>query len=322
MPALVSVLDTNAYIALSPARVAALLARERSQGVIAVAAHHAMFELVTGSLNADERHAAKRFAGLTRLYQHCSQFNGSHPVLRDMVYSDAQAAHDLLGRHSDDYELYGSLLGRLIHWQVTSGDRTWGDHRAVVETLRDDRDERERRFSDTLFTHVVRGIAPDARGWQDVTTNSPLRTAILAKAAAGEGKALLGRSIAIRAARHVGITLSDPEIDSLARRARAIYPVPVALLDNIIQAIILNGRDMARPEHANSLWDYEISFCVADGTHVDGAPVHLITTDRGILDAAAQVGAENVRSLEAYEQLLDLPYEDFRAVVDLRPAAR
>lgn len=318
MPTLAVILDTNAYIGLNERRMDVVLAREREHGILAIAAHHTMFELITGSLDPDGRKAGRSVAGLKRLYRHCREYSGSQSVLRCVAYSDAQAAHDLFGRHSSEYE-QDNLLGSLAHWQFTREDPTWGTSRPLVESLLSRRDAQERAFSETLFRNVVQRLAPSAGTWVDVTSPSPLRSAILAKADNGEGIPLLGRSVVIRAARHVGISLPDDEIERLAAKARAQYPVPIALLDSIIRSIIADGHDMSRPERANSLWDYEICFCIGRGTTLAGVPARLITTDNEILHAANRVNALNVQSLSEYEALIARSHEDFLAHLEGRP---
>lgn len=288
--------------------------------MLALSAHHTIFELVAGSLDVEEERSGRSLAGLRKLYEHASDYDGSKPHLRHLVFSDAQAAFDLFGQKSPHYALVADVLLALTHFQATRRDPTWGPLRPQAEAIRANRDQREQKWAQGLFDGVVRTLVPNAKSWFDVVSGSPLREAILAKAANGEGRDLLGRSIAVRAATYINRECSEIELDRLAKKARDQYPVSVALLDRLITTIIRDGRDMSKPERANSLWDYELTFSVGHKTKIDGAPVFLVSTDDEILSAAQSVSAGNVLHLDEYEKLVQQPWDTFREHVAQREA--
>lgn len=52
---------------------------------------------------------------------------------------------------------------------------------------------------------------------------------------------------------------------------------------------IRDNADPAKPERANTLWDLHICFSVGDDHTIKGRPVWLITDERKLREAAAEV---------------------------------
>jgi hypothetical protein len=228
---------------------------------------------------------------------------------------DNQLAVILFGRPvttRDTASPFGSLVGDIVHGTLSDCLTHHGDQLKEIARFVTDA---EATFLDAMWDAVL-ALVPDAANWSDVTQTTELRCAFLKQAAAGEGRKHIAAGFAQRAASQLGIELTQEELHAKADIVQEAFPLPVHFYDRIVRRIVEGGGDMSKKDRSNSLWDLQIAFSTGKGATIDGTPLWLISQDKDVITAAAAASTTaNVKSLDEYNTLIDLPWTDYRAAL-------
>ena len=306
MPRLITVYDTNVLRELGTEAFAELRRAERARGVQGMASYYVAMELIAHVASSADPHFNQSWSGIRRLVHHTTTFNGAEHLVHFLADADDQVSFSLFGRSREDSEgppqLYGTILGRIANAKVPGDwaqfDRTIG---GVAERVR----TAQSSFRDSLWRNVVQRLVPDAESWRAIAERPELRSRLLAAMnpeLTDEWAA--GRMVA-QAARQLGLQLSEDERAEKVATALRIFAAPIALYRSVIRRIFADGYNLDLERNVNSLWDVQIAHSTSVQAKILECPVWLITSDRAILSAAVEVGAQRViRSLSSYRELL------------------
>lgn len=316
MPRLVVVFDSNAYRERSWAALRDITTGEQRHSVIANASYFVITELLAHLADPSDPAHGQCWAGLRKLWNHCKQYDGSRDVLRLAADSEAQVPHMLSGVAPPGRDAQAEAFGALVGGLLNAGTASWPSAQLTLRTLRQHVDDIEAAFVADLFDNVVRSLNPAATAWSQVQ-RSPMQGPLLARIERGEGRPLIGRMFALKAAVEVGRLLTIHELEAYGCVVRDRCPTAVAFYDTLVLRIVRDGLNTSCYPRPNSVWDLQVAFSIGKGARIGVAPVWLVTDDQAICAAALASGARpNVRTFDDYLSLLQLPTQQFNEVVD------
>ncbi len=298
------VFDTNVYRSLGVARFAALRERERDCSAIGYASYAVALELLSHQADPSDLDAGPALAGLGRMWEHCSQYDGASHILRFVAEALDQIAFALFGRPlrgATDPTSYGLLVGSFLH--EPENRHTW---QPALEALARGAQEMRERYVQTLWRNVVQTLAPNAKSWADLAGNSPVKAALLEKVAVGEDLPLIAQNIASHAAGEAQVALPPDELATHAATVLRLFPTLVYYRSLVVRELIERGPDMSRRHRANGALDLQVC-CTTTGTaSLNGRPLFLVTDDDVILRAAKLGGTRHrILRLPEYQALID-----------------
>jgi hypothetical protein len=315
MPALVVTFDTNLYRKLNPGDFTALAAAERRLSIRPLASYYVATEFLAHLADRGDPSFGPSLGGLRRLWEHTRTYNGSAHVMNLLKTAEQQVAYVLFPEfreHIPATESIGSFIGHVVH---TPGADLPGSFHQDLTAFRDFVRDKEQSFVDSLFERIVHTLVPEAHSWQDVTTQTPLREALLKAIGEGKGRRQGAEGFVRRIVETFDLPCSEELIAERTQAMQDVFPLPLYVVDGLVTSIIERGLDMAIKNRANSLWDIHISFSIGTGAVFDGAPLWLVTDDGAILDGAAAAGTDTVKHLEEYSRILKADWCTFRGLV-------
>jgi hypothetical protein len=296
------VLDSNVYRCLGEESFAKLLRDERHHSIVAYANYYVVTELLTHLYDDRDPDYASCVAALRRLGIHSGRRDGNRTSINFMQLPDAQIARILFGvqtQATGSPGIYSEIVGRLLDGEAQD---VVNSYRNGIAELRERVAKNEAQFSAKLWERVVLTLQPGATSWNQIT-RSPLRNALLAAIDRGQAADLVAATIVDRAATRSGLVLSEASRQEAVGRALRAFPTAVQLHVLMIRRLIEKGPDMTRPNQANTIWDYEITFSTGPGATVQGVPLILVTNDPLITRAAEIAGmAQHYWSWQDYSQ--------------------
>ena len=292
MPRLAVVLDTNIYRTLKAPAIAQLTHEARASSAIVCASFWTIMEL--GAHLADPADPVLRrcHEALQAMWGSCTQYDGASRQLRIVADSDSQLALSLFGRslpgRLDEVNRYAFILEALAAVPIGTIPASVTPY---IEELRRHRDAVESQFADDM-RNVVKGIDPNATGWQPFPNDPMKRREELDAVRAGRTMHVLAAALLRRASLAVGIDLTG-EADIVGRIQFLLdnFPTPMHFYNGCLCKSIESGIDYSVDKHANSIWDFHLCFYALAGSTTQGIPLALVSNEGGIKAAAVRGGA-------------------------------
>lgn len=111
--------------------------------------------------------------------------------------------------------------------------------------------------------------------------------------------------IVLKAADELKLQLDQAALEEKVNFMVTVFATPLALYNEIIQRIIMDGCDLRKKGRENWIWDTQMAFQTSPLAVLGESPIWLVTDDGAILDAASEAGAkEVVKSLVDYRAFL------------------
>jgi hypothetical protein len=297
VPRSITVFDSNIYRTLGVTRALALAPHERAHGVIAVATVYSVMEL--GAHLADPADTSYRacWSGMRALWQHCKEYDGAREVLRVVADADAQLARTLFDRpvagRQEQAALYGALVGHLAR---STTEEEIERVRPTLISLREHRDRVEAQFVSDM-QRVVMALDPASNptqpGWRPLRDNPERRRELLSRIDAGDGLPIMAETFVRRTADTLDLVIDDSEVADRAKFLLQVLTPPLHFYNALVRTLVADGLDLSKPNRVNGIWDMHIAFYASPGGLSGGLPVHLVTDDKAILQAALRSGANS-----------------------------
>ncbi|MGH9958953.1 MAG: hypothetical protein ACREBC_17795, partial [Pyrinomonadaceae bacterium] len=247
-------------------------------------------------------------AGLEKLWEHCSEYNGSQCILRFLAGALEQICFTLFSVKIDENHehpwVYGHMVGAIVN-EPESLDRL----RPQLEVIAREAEQARDRYAAVLWDNVVQTLAPGATRWEQVAAKSEVKGQVLARVAAGEGLRLIAAALPSQAAAAAGRDLSSSSLEQFTDKILTYYPTIVHYRSLAIRRLIEFGPDMTNRSRANGVLDIHVCTATSSVANINGMPVVLVTDDSLILDAGTRANARNrLLSLSEYVELIDRPF--------------
>lgn len=183
----------------------------------------------------------------------------------------------------------------------------------TFEAIRRQADAAEDRFANDILRHVVRGIDPNSTSWQLFSEDKDARREALEWLDSDAVLGYVAMSHVVKAAAIAGADPSqDPDFLGKVQMVRGRATSSLEMYRSLVRKLIVSGADMTKAKHRNTLWDIQIIFGV--GQPVAEREMTLVTSDKGMLAAAASAGARShVLHTAEYLRALQLKPEDYLA---------
>lgn len=302
MQNLAVVFDTNAYRALSDQALAELREYEVRAGVHPYASYWVVIELLAHMALKDDPDFGSAIASLKRLWTHCSVKSDDRELLQFLADSENQLCKAIFGepipKREAEAEAYAQIVSAVVH---SKSPEAWSHYQPALDYLRDHVEDVEQQFVEDMWDHVVRGLDPSAGSWHPLHDEPELRKHLAQAITSDIGRRLCARMVVRKAALQIDRDLSQESVDAKVDFVTEVFPTPLALYNEIVRRIILDGCDLRRRNRANWIWDMQMAFQTSPAAALQGVPVWLITGDGDIRQAAAAVGADDVvKSVNEY----------------------
>jgi hypothetical protein len=305
MPRLAVVFDTNIYRQLSAEAGTELAQEQAACSVIALANFWSIMELGAHLCDSEDPHRRICHRALKAIWAHCTQYDGSALSLRLAGDSDSQLALSLfnapLPGREDQTRLYAQLVEQLATAEIGIVPEGMAQH---LDSLRDHRDAVESQFTSDM-QEAIRSMDPSASGWRPWADDADARRAHLKAVKSGKGLIHLAAALVVRAARSVGVELTEEAMHSRADYVLANFATPLLFYNGMIRKTIESGIDYSVGKHANSIWDMQLCFYALNDASVAGIPIALVSNEKAI-HAAAREGsaADRVMTLTEFRRRL------------------
>jgi hypothetical protein len=313
MPRLAVTFDTNVYRSIGAAKATKLRERERNHGVVGYASYPVVAELLAHLAEPTDPDFRSALAALGRLWEHCSEYDGSSYTLRSLVGAFEQMAHTLFGvemgmRRSP----YARLVGAIVQ-----DDRSIEGLRPQLQQVARYADEARSAYAAQLWERVVQTIAPAAENWADLALPSKARARVLAEIGEGGGRELIARSLVNQVAKFAGRTVTDEEAVPLVEAVHAYYATVVHYRSLVIERLVRDAPNMTKRARANGVMDTHVCVGTSPLARLEGLPHVLATDDPEILEAARRADSRSrLLTLQEYEGLLDMDAPSFQSQLD------
>ena len=310
------IFDSNAYRQLSDARFQQLRMLEGAKAVGAFASFWTIAELLGHLASTEDPSYRSATAATRRLAVHCSTPGGERPQFNLLADSEDHLCHALFGKTIPNREEQTKIYTSLVHRVAASVSPTdLEELRPSFAELAKKLAETERRFVTDMWSHVVKGLDPEAKSWRPSDDNPDRRKRLLARINSSDGLRQAASMLVIKAANEVGIMLDQRLLEEKVAFLLSGYEPPLRLYNSILKRIILDGCDVSKPGRPNWIWDIQMAFSTSPRARLAGVPVWLITDDKAILEAAREGGARHlVHRLSEYLTLLEGPDDQFAKV--------
>lgn len=208
-----------------------------------------------------------------------------------------------------NYRLFNHLA-RIVAFGCEA-DRA--EEEPTFEAVRRQVDAAENRFANDILRHVVRGIDPNSTSWRLFSEDKDARKEALEWLDSDSALGYVAMSYVVKAAAIADADPSqDPDLLGKAKMVRARATSSLEMYRSLVRKLIVSGADMTKAKHRNTLWDIQIIFGV--GQPVAEREMTLVTSDKGMLAAAASAGARShVLHTAEYLRALQLKPEDYLA---------
>jgi len=288
-----SVFDTNAYQALSPAKLTEVVAEERRVDILPFADPWVMIELI-GKLAHPDTHRHGR-AALRKMLDHCG---GESP--RMVVDCEEQICTLLVGTAPPYHAQTRAAIGRIAQ-RVAGADRAGSleDILPVARQLHDHLKRVETERAQMVFESVVRVAVPTADSWDAIARAPAQRTQVVEALDSGAVLRALAASEVRRAHLAVRLPVPDPipelMIDFLLRHFRYPFELECATIRGVVE----RGWNLTTAGRRNAVWDAQIAFDA--GQTVEGDRTIILVTDDALFhDVAAATSQSGVQRLTQY----------------------
>jgi hypothetical protein len=306
MPRLNVVFDTNVYRKLSKSQFAHLLALERRQSVIAFASFSVASEMLSHLVSESDPNYRPSLAGLRRLTEHCTRYDGSRSIIHFVADHDEHVAMLLLGMDIPGAENRAEFAGQLIGTIAeTDSPKALRNHQPYLQQVSRYAISAEQQFADNIFRTVVARLVPGATSWGALAAEKKLRAQFIKGLESDDAVRLMAAAMVARIERQLEVTLEQESREDAIDRTIRLFPIPIRFFNSILRRVAMDGYDLGNPRNRNSLWDYQIAFSTGPEATMEGIPLWLVTDDQRILEAARDCGCASIVSdMKAYLERL------------------
>jgi hypothetical protein len=300
------VFDTNAYRALSDSALIETRALEARHGIQPYASFWVAIELLAHIASPSDPKFGPARSSLKRLWNHCSRQDGDLETLLFLADSENQLCKAIFGTpipgREKEAPIYGQLVGAVVHGQSPTD---WAEYQPALDYLRGHVADIEKQFVEDMWQCVVLGIDPAAGSWRPLDGDPELRKRLAAAVKSELGMKLCASMVLLKAALELGLQLDTAELDEKIAFVMEVFATPLALYNEIVRRIIIDGCDLQTKNRANWIWDMQMAFQTSPAASLGDSPVWLITDDAAIIEAATEAGADSVvKSLADYRAFL------------------
>lgn len=298
--------DTNFYRSCSNTEIEALVALEVRAGVVPMASYLVCSELLPHAANDELPDGRSCRAAIRRLYHHCFETHLGSAVSRFVPDPHSLLALSIFQRPLPDQSVLADNFAAMVA-DIGLG-RSPGFVPGLLEVLdivARHRDRLESRFV-TMLHDMRRQVGLDPSAASDFPEDQRPTARQFAQ---GPDLPLVAAGALVQnVAAECGKTLNEGEQFRLGAELLARIPTAIDFFVQVIANVLVDGASPAR--HANSLWDMHFVTLASEWLLFDGAPLLLVTGDKGMLQAAGRTGAEvRVLSPLGYRQRLEAMME-------------
>jgi hypothetical protein len=238
------------------------------------------------------------------LYQHCRADNEQLKCVAD---SESLIARMLYGRAPAQNEDATEKLSRLAKAVAESeGQPLSPDVVALCKVVAHHVDATERGWAGDM-QNVVQWMRPGFSGWDPFSSDRTKRREALDIVRSAEMQPYLAAAHVIKARLSFGVPVQDPNLDGMANAVLEKAGASISIYRSILEQLVTSGWDPTKNKRTNSLWDMQVVLGVGEALEGGLAAITLITSDRGILNAAAAASrSEFVMSLASYLTCLQI----------------
>lgn len=291
--------DKNAYIALSDARLDAIIARERALRIVPVANRYVLYEFFYRLADPQSSAFGRELAGLRRLVKH---------FIRNGVFVTGPTRAAML-----HFVLFGDLsLGdpaaTFRHAAQRCCDIPVAEWPEVLWTFLRTRAAHMERDEAGLVSHtkaMLEHALPIVRAGHP--TRSLEQT--LEDIASPEHHALTRRwvaeSVVDTATRTTSRRVTAAMRATLAQRVLDTFPYAIEFEAHFRTKLMRSGFDLAAGENLNDYWDLNLlSTSITHGLMQGNVPAQLVTDEEQLVEMAERGGRQDIARLRTYEAMI------------------
>ena len=313
MPRLTVVFDANAYRSISQERLATVMSRERSRGVVAGTCYPVVQELLGHLASPEDPDYGSCWHAVGRLVEHCKRFDGRQhqiefaaDVIEQIVLRYWRIRLEDLGVPDQ----YADLLGAVVDGRARDNPAHYRTVFSQVGVI-----VREHR---SMFVEGIDRLCDQFQSRIATVNGSPLDMQSQRKRRHEFREILASSHAARRWAASLfyqqarSVVASDPttSAEEVIESIASDFATPIHFLTTIVAKAVLDGMNLRRRE--SLAFDTRISFLASEVAQANGIPARLVTDDGAIREAAAAAGmSHRLQTLDEYITLLHTDVADW-----------
>ncbi len=308
------VLDTNVYRDISDknsvidpiAEIEKYLVAMKSRNIGAYASPFVLMELAAHLADTTDPDYDECRLALRAQHHVCSISSGEQ--LKTIMDSESlvlKALYNIILPESSTTTEQLAKLSRYIY-ENTPGVL---DEKRIIECkqLKSHLDQIETQFVSDMWQYVVQQLKPATTGWAPLENDKSTRNVVLESINSRGMPSFIAHAFVIKAMVQAKRNESATDITAKAKWISGKFNTSIQLYREILKRIVETGCNIDKPERRNWIWDMQIAFGVGQMIGDDNKELHLVSTDKAILQAAENAGSRRyVHSLAEFKKQLSM----------------